>query len=129
MENEKEWHVASQEMGESVYNAIKELVDAVNNAKDDTSREEAEQAIDEDPLSVTVRTGWVTPGDLHEPEEYCILLGTGGPAYRIVGTLNGFLEPDSARIEVQDWFEPWTEYRDSDQDVLLQYAGRFYYGG
>ena len=42
--------------------------------------EEARQAIQEDPLSVEVRSGWHAPGENSEPDEYNILLGTGGPA-------------------------------------------------
>lgn len=51
----------------------------------DERSEDAEQMIHEDPLSVLVRDGWREPGGHTDegPEEYEILLSTGGPATRI----------------------------------------------
>ena len=46
---------------------------------------------------------------------------------RIVGEIDGE-EASSARLEVQDWFTPWTEYVDADEDVLIAYASCFYFG-
>ena len=60
-------------------------------------------------LSVRVRCGWHTTGnDDTQPEEFEILLSTGGPASRIYGTLDDDLYPDDIRFEVQDWYQPWT---------------------
>lgn len=89
--------------------------------------DEARQAIQEDPLSVQVRSGWCDSGDTMEAEEFQILLCTGGPAVRIMGELsNG--EPSSAWIEYQDWFLPWTEWRcDHNQATLLAYCREFYF--
>lgn len=92
--------------------------------------EGALQTIQEDPLSVEVRSCWHTPCDKDaEDGEYMILLCTGGPAVRIVGTMGRFNEPDSAKIEYQDWFTPWEEYRlDSEEEtVVLTYARQFYF--
>lgn len=92
--------------------------------------EAARQAIEEDALSVEVRSGWYTPGsEDNKPEEYMILLCTGGPAARIVGDLDRG-EPSSARLEYQDWFMPWTEYitTGSVHEALLTYARVFYFG-
>lgn len=91
--------------------------------------DDARQSIQEDPLSVQVRSGWYSPGDTPEAEEYEILLCTGGPAVRIVGNLGQYNEPDDARIECQDWFTSWTEVFDGiDRDVLLEYARCHYFG-
>ena len=93
--------------------------------------DEARQALDEDPLSVEVRSDWHTPGGDSEETEYTILLCTGGPAVRIIGDLGPHNEPDSAKIEYQDWFTPWVEYTDSTTDednALLTYARHFYFG-
>ena len=53
---------------------------------DGTNHTEVAEAIEvscqETALSVDVRSGWGTPGKL-EPEEFQILLSTGGPALRI----------------------------------------------
>jgi hypothetical protein len=104
------------------------------------SREDAEQRIQDDPLSLEVRSGWTSLGEPLEAEEFNILLATGGPAVRIVGELDQG-EPSRAWLEVQDWFTPWTEYvgttsksdpgmleNQASQDVLLTYARQFYFG-
>lgn len=91
-----------------------------------------DQGIDEHPLSVEVRSSWYAPGSSDEqrtPEEYNILLCTGGPAVRIVGGLSDGC-PVSAQMQYQDWGTPWTNwFRPGDtEDILLQYAGHFYFG-
>lgn len=91
--------------------------------------DEARQRIEEDALSVEVRSDWHTPGGEAEDDEYRILLSTGGPATRIIGELDQHNEPATARLEVQDWWKPWTEYTVADQDILLQYVNVFYWGG
>ena len=88
------------------------------------------QRIEEDPLSVQVRSGWANSPAEFEAEEYEILLCTGGPACRIVGELDRG-QPDRARIEYQDWFTPWVEYLDitsEEREALLTYAQQFYFG-
>lgn len=94
------------------------------------SRDDAERRIQEHPLSVEVRHGWHAPGDDDTgAEEFSILLATGGPAVRIVGELNQHCEPVSAKLQVQDWFLPWTDYTEEvDEEVLLDYCRCFYFG-
>jgi len=88
--------------------------------------------IEEDALSVEVRVPWYAPGggEVPKPEEYMILLTTGGPALRVRGDLNKYGEPDTARLEYQDWGTPWIEYPLSreDENALIAYASVFYYG-
>jgi hypothetical protein len=116
-------------IGKPTYDALVEMVDALESATTDDERETAERAIQEDPLSVEMRSGWHTPGDPEgNAEEYNILLGTGGPATRIVGRLSDYGEPETAALEVQDWFKPWTEYEETEEAVLLTYARQFYFG-
>jgi hypothetical protein len=91
-------------------------------------RENAEQRIFEDALSVEVRSGWKPRGDTLTAEEFCILISTGGPAVRIRGALDEHFEPRRAWLEVQDWGTPWTQYFDASQETLLTYARCFYYG-
>jgi hypothetical protein len=118
-----------------------ELAELIALAGEAESREDAEQRIQEDPLSLEVRSGWTSLGEPLEAEEFNILLATGGPAVRIVGELDQHGEPSRAWLEVQDWFTPWTEYRGTpskndpgaldnvpSQDVLLTYARQFYFG-
>lgn len=106
---------------------LKELEEAAGDCQDE---DDARQRIDEDPLSIEIRSGWYTPGSDPEPAEYCILLTTGGPALRLIGELDEYNEPSSARLEYQDWFTPWTELvtTGQDNDQLLTYARQFYYG-
>lgn len=95
-----------------------------------TDQDEARQRIQEDALSVDVRTGWHTPGDDSGATEFRILLCTGGPAVQIRGELDHYGEPRRAWIEYQDWGTPWTERinQDGDHDALLTYARCFYFG-
>ena len=112
---------------------IVEMVKALESADNggtEPEREDARRTIDEDPLSVEVREGWHAPGEKGEVSEFCILLCTGGPACRIVGTLGRYDEPDGAYVEYQDWGTPWTEYdlTSAERDAVLAYARQFYYG-
>jgi hypothetical protein len=111
--------------------ALDELRELQQTAGECTSREEAEQRIMEDPLSIEVRGGWVSYGEqdrLGAPTEFKILLGTGGPATQIRGELDEHGEPVRAWVEAQDWFTPWTEYVGGDSDTLLTYCRCFYFG-
>jgi hypothetical protein len=108
-----------------------ELAELEEAAGECTSREEAEQRIQEDPLSVQVRTDWYSPGEANgdvAPAEFEILLGTGGPATRIMGDLDEHGQPCRAWIEAQDWGKPWTGYVGGDSETLLTYCRCFYFG-
>lgn len=94
--------------------------------------EQAREAIEEDALSVEVRSDWHIPGQDEDPAEYVILLCTGGPACRIIGELDSATQPKNAKLQYQDWFTPWEDYReltDEESDALLTYAQQFYFGG
>jgi hypothetical protein len=121
----------AMEQGKTQLESIIEMVNALENTGNDgDKREEAEQAIHEDALDVEVRSGWHTPGSENKPEEYMILLCTGGPACRIIGDLSEYGEPENARIEVQDWGTLWTNMQLSsdEEEKVLQYARCFYFG-
>lgn len=91
--------------------------------------EEVEQRIHESVLSIMVRDAWRSPGQQAEdgPEEYEILLTTGGPSLRIYGRLGAHSEPETAELQMQDWGTPWTRYPAS-KDTLLKFASCFYFG-
>lgn len=97
-------------------------------AGDCKSEDEARERIQEDTLAIEVRSGWTPLGDTLTADEFMILLSTGGPATRIMGELDEYGEPRRAWLEVQDWFQPWTQFIGADQDVLLAYARCFYFG-
>lgn len=90
-----------------------------------TDNEQARERIQEDPLSVQVRSGWHNIGEELTQAEFEILLCTGGPACRIRGELDEAGYPDRAWLEHQDWGTPWTQYFDADQDTLLAYCREF----
>lgn len=110
---------------ESIYEMVKDL-----NSKNDEKREKALETIQEDPLEVSVRAGWHTPGQKAEDDEYLILLCTGGPAVRIVGDLGNYNQPESAKLQYQDWFTQWENYplTSEDEETVLKYAQTFYFG-
>jgi len=105
-----------------------ELVELLETASNNIDQEEAQTVIQEDPLSIEVRSGWVSLGESFMPEEFQILLCTGGPAVRILGELDEHNQPCRAWMEHQYWGTPWTRFYDVDQDVLLAYCAELYFG-
>lgn len=102
-------------------------------AADNSEREEVEQEIQESPLSVLVRDGWRSPGaerDSEPPEEFEILLSTGGPALRIYGRLDQYGQADDfPKLQWQDWGTPWTDYEiGEEREALQKFANQFYFG-
>ena len=94
------------------------------------SPDPSESALDEmqnAALELKVSGSWV-PGCTPTAESYMILLSTGGPALRLVGDLNEYQEPVTARLEWQDWGTPWTPYHDANESDLLIFASQFYFG-
>lgn len=115
---------------ESIIEMVKALREAIEN-DDDDAREEVEQTIHEDALSVETRSGWRSPGSKPEADsEFTILLCTGGPAVRIIGDLSEHAEPEKARLEYQDWGTPWTPYplTSDEEGAVLEYCRTFYFG-
>lgn len=104
-----------------------ELAELEAAADDCTDEEDARQRIQEDPLSVEVRSDWTSPGEELTAGEFQILLCTGGPAVRIMGELDRG-EPVRAWLEYQDWGTPWAQYFGASSDTLCQYASHFFFG-
>lgn len=90
------------------------------------------ERLQEGPLSVLVRCGWRQPGlkDDDTPEEFEILLSTGGPALRIRGGVSEHGDAESPALQYQDWGTPWTHYplSDTEERALIAYCGLFYLG-
>lgn len=123
--------------GRGWYSTICELIERLNDEPEgmsareiDDKREEVRREIEEGPLSVMVRDGWRMPGhdQAEGPEEYEILLSTGGPALRIYGKMGEYNEPETAELQAQDWFTPWVRVPDCEESTLLAYARCFYFG-
>jgi len=117
--------------------SITELIEARNGGMVDGEELTVDQVVDrinEYPLSVEVRSDWYTPGagqQANQPAEYRILLTTGGPALQIVGELDEYGLPTTAKLEYQDWGTPWTPYQTTTQEdqTLIDFAQQFYFGG
>lgn len=105
---------------------LEELEMLQADAGDCTDEDDARQRISEDPLEVTVRSGWVNPGAEMTADDFQILLCTGGPAVRIRGELGNDGTPCRAWMEYQDWGTPWTQYFGAEQSRLLAYAQHFF---
>jgi len=109
---------------------------SIANMRDELADEGTRERIcSEGALMVEVRPDWYAPGTAQEeedrkPAEYSILLGTGGPASRIIGKLDRWCQPETAIFEYQDWFKPWTAARTTVEEdaILLEYARQFYFG-
>ena len=130
------------------YDSIVEMVEALAQADancDDIAQDSARDAITESVLSVEVRSDWYGPGEEQKPDEYRILLTTGGPALQMVGALNEYGEPETAELQMQDWGTPWLEWepllvspamslderiaaRNGYRETLLTFARCFYFG-
>jgi hypothetical protein len=115
------------------YESIIDMLNKYDNANsretedtEDSAREEIENSV----LSVEIKTEWFTPGtpERDRTYDYMILLSTGGPACRITGELDRYMQPETAEIQYQDWFTSWETYHEAEQDVLVRFASFFYYG-
>lgn len=121
---EKTFEEQANDYAKTAIESLSELLEQAKAEDDDT-------CIQEDPLSIEVRSDWHSIGDSdNKPTEYNILLTTGGPAARIIGELDEYQQPKTARFEYQDWFRPWTEVRTTEEQdaIMLEYANHFYFG-
>jgi hypothetical protein len=110
---------------------LKELTaDATVDGDLQTDADSVRERIQESPLEVAVRSGWVAPGDEMAAEDFLILLSTGGPALRIRGELDEHKQPHRAWLEYQDWGTPWTEYHGEgcENETLLTFCQQFFFG-
>jgi hypothetical protein len=103
------------------YDSIKENIENLRKANKKGNDEEIEsiqQTIQEDPIEVGII------------RQYFILLCTGGPAVRMIGELDEYGEPETARLQYQDWGTPWTDYPNAGdmEEIMLEYARQFYFG-
>lgn len=104
-----------------------ELSELEEAAGDCTDEEDARTRIEEDPLSVEVRSGWHSVGETLEPAEFRIVLCTGGPHVELQGELGADNEPDRVRVLYSDWGDSG-EIFDFDRDAVLTYCRQFHFG-
>lgn len=88
------------------------------------------ELIEQDALSVEVRSDWHSPGEVDDISEFCILLCTGGPAVRIIGDLGQYNSPENALVQYQDWFTCWKDYyiTNKQSNAILAYCQLYWFG-
>lgn len=123
----------SQPLTEEANYILQDLAWDIEGATADSLQEAVIQYAQEMPLTVLVRSGWHSPGEDADSEEFEILLSTGGPACRIIGELDrGSVAWQSGCrpvIQHQDWFKPWIESSYGiDTNALLWFCEQFYFG-
>lgn len=119
----------AEEEAQSWIRSMAPILRRTNRARSHEDRESARTEIRESPLSVEVRSGWVSSGDQMEAEEFSICVGDGGPATRIRGVLKNGV-PATACFEWQHWGTPWVEAPKASragESVLLEYAAYFFF--
>jgi hypothetical protein len=136
MNTHKDFQTEVNKNGKAFAKAAKEQISALNHraieAGNSDAEKEARNIIEQGPFSVTVRSDWYIPGtEEGKPAQYCILLGTGGPASRIIGDLAEHGVPESAHFEWQTLWDHWTraQLTGEEEDSILQWAQQFYFGG
>jgi hypothetical protein len=79
---------------------------------------DAMERLQEQPLSFQK----VITDHINETIQWEILLGTGGPADRVMVTTDYHGSVESAEYQFQDWFQPWTTAEDQDEALVQRYA-------
>ena len=107
-------------------------IQVAEDADDEDGVDETRMYALDNVLSVQVRSGWSFPGHYgnEAPEEFELLLCTGGPAVRIWGLLDEHCQPCEWKVLYQDWFTGWKQYIvPSEQAKEVQaYCELFHYG-
>lgn len=85
---------------------------------DSAGYDEAREELQEQPLSFQKLATY----HVAEEIEWEILLGTGGPADRIVVRTDLAGNIESAEYQFQNWFEPWTVAENQDSELVQRYA-------
>lgn len=105
-----------------------ELAQLEEEAGDNTSEEEAREAIQEDPLSIEVRSGWGSSKYEFEAEEFRLVLCTGGPHVELLGDLDRGA-PSRIRVIYKDWGTSGEYFPDAEEREALEiYCEQFYFG-
>jgi len=79
--------------------------------------------LDEMPLSVELEAIYLR----REQCEWSILLGTGGPADRVLVTTDLAGNVEEATYQHRDWFTAWTDAYGQNREVVESFANRFYF--
>ena len=110
-----------------------ELWERHDEAEEEDDWEAAEEALErlhEQPLEVSARSGWHTPGSDCEDVEFRIILCTGGPHVEIRGDIGRYGEPSSPKLFSSDWFEGHERapLNEQQKDAVERFVQLFYFG-
>lgn len=105
---------------------IEELAELEDAAGDCESQDEARERIQDDPLSIELRSDWGDVGSTLAASEARIVLCTGGPHVEILCDLDRG-QPSRPRVIYKDWGTSG-ELFDFDRDAVLTYLQEFYFG-
>lgn len=134
----EQWHRLAEWAGET-YPEPKELsredraylmreTDWREHTDPETLREWLEEMVREYPLSVEYRCGaWQLSPESCEPDEFRILITTGGPAVAVFGDLSCSGYASDPELKGQDWFTQW-EPVDCDSDALQWFCDQLIFG-
>lgn len=107
---------------------LEELAELESAAGDCTSEDEARERIQEDPLSIEVRSGWASSAADFEPEEFRVVLCTGGPHVELAGDLDHGA-PSRVRVLYRDWGTSGEYFPDADERAAIEtYCEQLYFG-
>jgi hypothetical protein len=89
-----------------------------------SDEQEALDYLSDVPLAITCHSGNVSLADWppRYPDSVCVLLATGGPAYRLWIDVEGLkcgVDVERVRVQVQDWGTPWVDAT-FDPDILAE---------
>ena len=105
-----------------------ELSELEEAAGENTSEDEAREAIECDPLSVEIRSGWASSKDEFETEEFRIVLCTGGPHVELTGDIDRGM-PSRIRVIYKDWGTRGEYFPENAERAALEtYCAQFYFG-
>jgi hypothetical protein len=119
------------ERAQAFYNAVFDpellhLMDVAEGDAEPTDTDREDGIADED--SARERIEEMGYGVSKETVYYVTLAG-GGPAARLKVTVDDGGEIESASLQFQDWFEPWTDAPNQDSELVERYARLVAYYG
>jgi hypothetical protein len=100
----------------------------LNGLRDRLGEDVTEYARELPLVGVLVRSDWHQVGSDSTNSEFEILLSTGGPAVRVLGDLDSYLEPYRPGLQFSDWGVELDRSPRVELDALLWFAGLFYFG-
>ena len=106
----------ADQLYQSFEKQITQLVETLAWNADGPERKKAVSMLSEIPLSIE-----------KIKKQYIILLNSGKPEVRIVGSLDSYDEPETATFQVRTWKTDWQAAADQDENMLTIAARLLYF--